>query len=311
MNVLIFNRHQPYVGIIAKSGVPMAICGAEKHENWATDGVPMPDNCYEISDQDAQKKDWDLVICLDMNDVERTRDWECRRLFVALNAAHTDMGTLQPSVPLKRAQRLLTSSECNFSSISKMKGDSWGLDGPVIRSGVDVGEMKPYSGWNKTILRVGNDLAGRHMMGYDIQQEILSGLPVTTAGRSEGVLDSKPTGWKGMKDLYSDCRVLIQTLRPEWEDGYNLSTLEAMAAGMPVVFLANPTCPMNGLESALVYDDPMKMRDMLNILLDSPEAAMEAGAKGREVVAKDWTMKECADAWRFEITRLAKGGSRF
>ena len=59
--------------------------------------------------------------------------------------------------------------------------------------------------------------------------------------------------------------------------------LEAMATGMPVVTLPNPTSPIEDGVNGFVSDDPARLRDgVMELLEDGRKAALLGTAAGRQ-----------------------------
>ena len=50
--------------------------------------------------------------------------------------------------------------------------------------------------------------------------------------------------WDELKAILAAHRFYIHTAHPDYEDGYNMATLEAMAAGLPVLGNRHPTSPV-------------------------------------------------------------------
>jgi len=87
---------------------------------------------------------------------------------------------------------------------------------------------------------------------------------------------------------------------PALIDCFPLVVLEAMSAGVPVVFTSNPPGPEmieDGVSGLLA--DPSRGRDFGNKtcrLLAEPEFAARLGAQGRKRVAERFSLEQCLDA---------------
>jgi glycosyltransferase involved in cell wall biosynthesis len=123
------------------------------------------------------------------------------------------------------------------------------------------------------------------MMGYSISQEIVGNHPLTTLGINPNISDSLLSeGFQDLLDNFRDCRVFINTTVDEYEDGYNLSMLEAMATGMPVVSSWNKSSPIVDGENGYVSKDPNYLNQCIETLLKNPEEARKIGEQGRKTV---------------------------
>lgn len=62
--------------------------------------------------------------------------------------------------------------------------------------------------------------------------------------------------WDNLKEMLQLHRFYIHTADPRYEDGVNMATLEAMAAGMPVLGNRHPTSPIEHGKSGFLSDNP-------------------------------------------------------
>jgi tetratricopeptide (TPR) repeat protein len=81
--------------------------------------------------------------------------------------------------------------------------------------------------------------------------------------------------------------------------------LEAMATGMPVVSLRNPTCPIENEVNGFVSEKPEILREHLLKLLNDRDLARRLGARARETVDAHFPLAPFIDAWNetFEATK--------
>ena len=74
------------------------------------------------------------------------------------------------------------------------------------------------------------------MMGFTASESILSGFPSVTLGLNPNIRGSRiSSGFDDLLDHYRSLRVYLHATANDYEDGYNLSLLEAMAVGMPII----------------------------------------------------------------------------
>ena len=133
------------------------------------------------------------------------------------------------------------------------------------------------------------------------------GCPARLVGDDLQDPEAKPAGsFEELVRIYRTHRCLLHVTRQEWEDGYNLSTLEAMAAGMPVVSLANRTSPLTDGVDGFTSDDPEVLRGRLQELLNDRDLARAIGERGRETVAKKFPIERFAENWREAILTAAE-----
>jgi tetratricopeptide (TPR) repeat protein/glycosyltransferase involved in cell wall biosynthesis/ubiquinone/menaquinone biosynthesis C-methylase UbiE len=92
-----------------------------------------------------------------------------------------------------------------------------------------------------------------------------------------------------------------------YEDGYNLSMLEAMATGMPVLSLANPTSPITDGEDGFISDDIQQLRRSAKLLLDDVNLAKTVGAKARTTVETKFPISFFVARWEKAIASASAG----
>ncbi|MGY8765961.1 MAG: glycosyltransferase, partial [Nitrospinaceae bacterium] len=108
-------------------------------------------------------------------------------------------------------------------------------------------------------------------------------------------------GFGDLLDHYRSMRMYLHTTTEKYEDGYNLSLLEAMAVGMPVITTSNKTSPIingvNGYQSKnLDY-----LRERTQELLDNPFLAKALGQKSREIVMEKFPISKFLGLWQKSI----------
>ena len=201
---------------------------------------------------------------------------------------------------------------CEFVYISDSKQATYAMPGRVIYPGIDVEEFGGYTGEEATILRVGNEMHIRTLMfDFALQEELCKGLPTRIVGQDPTLLHLRPAdSYAQLLQYYRQSRCLLHISRQEYEDGYNLSMLEALACGTPVVSLANRTSPLtDGVDGFLSYD-PVELRERLVTLLENPDLARSIGEKGRETVAKKFPISTFVEKWKEALFEAADRGEK-
>jgi glycosyltransferase involved in cell wall biosynthesis/Flp pilus assembly protein TadD len=195
----------------------------------------------------------------------------------------------------------------SFVFISESKRDDYGLPGAVIPPGIDVSEYGGYTGERAEVLRVGNSMRARNLMfDVDLQEAVCAGIPSRVVGFDPDIPSAKPS--KSFDDLlaaYRQLRCLFHATREEYEDGYNLSLLEAMASGMPVVSLANRTSPLTHGVDGFVSCEVEELREHVSKLIEDADLARRIGAKGQETVARRFPMHDFVRRWRETLENAA------
>lgn len=321
MHVLTFNSHQPYVHLLATSldwdfGVVLPGRPSGGIKAWDDRVRPIPANVrfYRSVEEARDSRSWDWIMAHNVHDLLDCRDIGLPKLFVVHGTLRgrllEEKSRLEPDVYLAHFRALLETMRCRLVYISELKRRDWGIPGTTIVSALDAGEYGPYQGHKAVILRVCNHLRERGaILGLDAHEEICRGLPSLVLGMNQGLANSRmPTSWADLKEEYCSCRVYLHTAVYPYEDGYNLAVLEAMASGMPVAALSNPTLPVQDGSEGVVGKTPAELRERIIRLLENPEEARRLGAAARERVNRDFPISVFRRRWNSLVSELRGSG---
>ena len=316
--VLTFNFHEPYICLMAKIGVPLTVGLYEKPRfarSWHSQYRPIP-STIELVDEATWRNGikhgaYDVVVAHNELNAIDLLDCGLPGLLVCHNRRSYLETTVDNDLETGKSQykKVLDRIEEHFSFvyISESKRDNYGLPGVVIPPGIDVDEYGGYTGEVAEVLRVGNSMRARDsMFDVDFQERVCAGIPNRVVGFDPDIPSAKPS--KSFDDLlaaYRLLRCLLHVTREEFEDGYNLSMLEAMACGMPVVSLANPTSPLTHGVDGFVSYNVEELREYVNELLKDADLARRIGEKGRETVARRFPMHAFVQRWRETLENAA------
>jgi len=172
-------------------------------------------------------------------------------------------------------------------AVSQLKGRSWGFDRDIVTLSADTSDYLPWRGDLARGLRVANQIERRpRVLLWDYHQRAFGGLPVTLVGNNPGMDGVKPSEcWSDLKNILSRHRYYIHTADPNLEDGYNMATLEAMAAGLPVLGNAHPTSPVEHGVSGFLSDNPNELRAYAQRLMDDRDLARRMGEAARRTAS--------------------------
>lgn len=316
MKIITFNWHTPYLSMLAKLPHEFDVAPPDvpssQLTSWDENMRPLTPNVHPVSKDEAQKRIaepgfYDIVLAHNVKDLMLTKNLNIPKLLVFHNRLSTEaqLGGKPEIVDDYRTQirSLVSGVYCIF--ISKTKRYDWGLPGEIIMPGIDASLYGGYTGEKNVAIRVGNSIKSRALMtGYSMQEEVLHGLPNLLVGVNPEIPESQPSkNWDDLKRIYREHRLLLNTSMPPWEDGYNLAVLEAMATGMPVVSVANPTSPLTDAVDGFLNVDAGGLRKNVEKLLGDKNLAMEIGARGRETVKKYFPMDAFLEKWDSAIKR--------
>lgn len=317
--VLTFNFHEPYLCLLARTGLRIDV-GIYGHGDlarpWHHAYRDPPPNLRLLAEADwrggLRRGEYDVLIAQnEMNALDVLRA-PAQKLMVQHNRRRfleTRLETPRGDPKAAYAAMLETLRQAyEFVFISESKRADAGCPGRVILPGIDVAEHGGHTGREAAVLRVGNTMTERDLM-FDValQERVCAGLPNRVAGHNPDLPGAAPApSHAALLDLYRSHRCLLHVTREEYEDGYNLAMLEAMAVGMPVVALANATSPLTDGVDGYTAPDAEGLRARVEALLADPALAREIGARGRDTVARRFPIAAFADAWRAAIFEAAE-----
>jgi glycosyltransferase involved in cell wall biosynthesis len=179
--------------------------------------------------------------------------------------------------------------------ISEFKKKSWNEDGAVIKPGFDLEE---WGGWRGIVNRglvCLNNAMHRDFMNNTTKIRLVGvDYPINLLGEEDGK-GELANNFEHLKNYYKDFRWYICLNNPDYEDGYNLSMLEAMATGMPAVTLDHPSTPIKSGINGFKSDDIQAINKFLHTA--TWEEAHNLGRQARETVKKEFPMDAFIDNW--------------
>ncbi|MCZ6634532.1 MAG: methyltransferase domain-containing protein, partial [bacterium] len=310
LRILTFNWHDPYLHMFAQTGHEIFVGDwmqrADGTRGWDVEKRPLPDNLTLIKQpQEAvvylKDGEIDVAVCHTLQDLSFVAPFDVPTVYLTHNALQND-GLNDPAGMAKLRNEIATFLKGRngvFAAISPMKLKSWDLEGFVVRPGIDLDAYGGYTGGKAVALSVGNLFVERdHMLGYRYMKEILDGVPHRLVGENPQLPEAKKAkNWDDLKAAFRSCRVYVNTTVEEFEDGYNLGMLEAMATGMPVVSWKNATSPIRDGENGFVSGDTGTLKTRVQDLLEDAELAKRLGMAARETVAQEFSVAAFVDNW--------------
>ncbi|MBT5028053.1 MAG: glycosyltransferase [Nitrospina sp.] len=307
--ILTFNWHEPYLCMLARIGYEFLVVepeiSSDQYRRWDENMRPVPTNVELISMSTAReildRGEFDLIIAHNIKDLIAVRDYSVPKIMVFHNCLTTEIKLGQDRISrsdyIEKIDILMKGVQKVF--ISGKKKSDWGLKGAVIPPGLDINDYGGYHGTKDVVLQVGNLLLERDlMMGYSTSQQIVGDHPLVTLGLNPKILGSRLSrGFTDLLENFRQSRVFINTTVDEFEDGYNLSMLEAMATGMPVVSSWNKTSPINNAENGYISNDLQYLNNRLEYLLKNQDEAMKLGEKARKTVQEKFPLHKFLASW--------------
>jgi glycosyltransferase involved in cell wall biosynthesis len=293
--LLVFNCHEAWVYQLRALAGPLDIITdlpGRHTRGWDESLRPLPPNSRLVSLAAAQRstETYDCLIAHNLTDLLDAKRIPGPRLLVihlTLDGILLEQHSQTPAAEFCAAvKEYVRVTRTHVVAVSHRKGASWGFANDLVPLSTDPADYPAWRGDLPCGLRVSNFVSRRaRTLLWDFHQRTFTGLPVTLVGHNPeipGVRASRD--WPELKELLSRHRFFIHTAHPALEDGYNMATLEAMAAGLPILGNLHPTSPIEHGVSGFLSDDPQQLRAHAQTLLtDHALAAVMGRAAQRRV----------------------------
>lgn len=300
MNIWTRNHHSPWVSLLAAALPEHTVyCLPSDHapDGWRIDQRPQPSNVSVTTEWLARG---DGVILLHAPDDLNYWAQNAPMVYVAHNRCEFDGGP--------RIAEFLARHDVPLVAISEMKAQSWkdaGYEHPitVIGPGIDVTQFEPWTGDGGYVLTVCNAL-DRPLFDKAAWLEATRGLPVKLVGEgNEGIPGAvgPAKDWDELRRHYREAAVYLIPNKPPAEDAWNLSSLEAMATGVPCMALTPGYPGINGV----LHGGPSDVRNVMERSTKG-ERWLSAGERARYWVAREFPMDRFAASWRSVLSEVVK-----
>ena len=321
--ILTFNFHEPYLCLMAKLGYPIDIgtyTDPPHARKWQTQFRPVPSNLTFVNESqwraDLAAEKYDVVIAQNEMNAIGLLPLKTPALLLCHNRRtflESTMEDQEKSCALYAEALEKLAVLFDFIFISESKRADYGLPGRIILPGIDVEDYGGYTGEIAEVLRVGNNMRARNLMfDVDFQETVCRSLPNRLLGEDAEISYAAPSkSFEDLVDHYRTRRCMLHVSCSQYEDGYNLAMLEAMACGMPVVALSNPSSPITDGIDGYTASDAGTLRNRLEMLLEEPDLASAIGERGRDTVAKKFPITAFIDNWGEAIEGAASRSTRF
>ena len=319
--LLVFDCHEAWVHQLRALPEPLDIVIGLRGRHtagWDESIRPVPPNARLVRLEEAVRvaESYDCIIghnLTDLLDAKAVRGPRLLILHETLDGAMLEQGSTIPADELRRAVMKFTQlTSTHVAAVSKLKGKSWGFDEDLVTLSADPEDYPAWRGELARGLRVANHIERRpRVLMWDFHNQAFGGLPITLVGHNPGMDGVKPSAdWAELKQIFSRHRFYIHTADPSLEDGYNMATLEAMAAGLPVLGNRHPTSPIENGVNGFLSDDPAALGRYAAQLLADRELAARMGAAARETVAKRFSLSRFETAIGHSIRRARREWER-
>lgn len=300
--LLVFNCHEPWVAQLEGLGYPLDIITGLPglpERGWNTRLRPVPRQSRLISLKQARQTAYQYYCIIthnitDLLDIKSRPEPRILMIHLSVEARITEeKATVDPDRLRCMLRHYLSWMGAHAVAVTEAKGVSWGLSTDVVHAGVNPQDFAPHTGERACALRICNFMRRRKQFVYwDFHQAAFSGLPVQIVGYNPGIPGAQPSrNWDHLRQLLRTHRFYIHTADPSLEDGFNMATLEAMAAGLPVLGNCHPSSPIEHGKSGFLSDDPRALRAYAQMLLADQDVAWRMGQEARRTATERFSQK--------------------
>ncbi len=295
--MLVFDCHEAWVYQLRTVGRPMDVVvglRGRATQSWDERMRPVPPNARLIRLEEAllNPEPYGCIVAHNLTDLLDAKTIPGPRLLVLHETL--DGNALERSLEVSPGEfrqavaKFVSLTATHVVAVSKLKGRSWGFEDDIVTFSADAADYSPWEGYLARGLRVANHILRRpRVLLWEFHQQAFAGLPVTLVGHNPELEDVRSAdNWDHLKQIFRQHRFYIHTADPRLEDGYNMATLEAMAAGLPVLGNRHPTSPVEHGVSGFLSDNPEELRGYALRLLEDWGLAVRMGAAAREAVSK-------------------------
>jgi glycosyltransferase involved in cell wall biosynthesis len=312
--LLVFNCHEAWVHQLEGIGLELDIVvglAGRYSAGWDERMRPVPRGSRLLTlDQAARSRGAHYaVIAHSVTDLLEARVLDAPKLVVlhtTLEGRALEEGSrVDPREMGAMLAQLLTLIGGHAVAVSALKGRSWGVVDDVVPFGVDPDAYLPATLEIASGLRISNLFTKRRriLLG-ELHDAAFGAVPVRLVGHNPDIAGAQAaTSWDELKELLAAHRFYVHTAHPELEDGYNMATLEAMAAGLPVIGNVHPSSPVEHGVSGFLSDDPEALAGYAAELLADRERAQRMGRAAREAVSERFHVSHFRTGIRASLER--------
>ena len=303
MKLLVFNCHEAWVYQLGQLQYELDIIVGLKGRytnEWDKRMRPLPSNARTIRLSEAleAQRPYHCIICHNITDLLDVKSLPGPRIIVLHTSLdgrlHKEGSEITPEKMKSLISHYLKLIGGHAVAVSFLKAKSWGLSEDIVPFGANPDDYLPYKGDVSKGLRICNEISKRKKILYwDFHKEAFNGVPIRLVGHNPDMPEVEPArNWAHLKEILSSHRFYIHTADPKFEDGYNMATLEAMAAGMPILGNRHPTSPVEHGISGFLSDDPAELLSYAKMLIVDQDLAVRMGEEARKIVAKQFSLSK-------------------
>ncbi|MFC1760924.1 glycosyltransferase family 4 protein [Planctomycetota bacterium] len=304
--LLIFNCHESWIYQFTSLNYELdIIVGLPGHHSktWDTHARPIPPRARLITRAEAQRtqQQYACIIAHNPSDLLDIRHRTEPCILVLHLPVEARILLENSKMTPQSAQAILNQyteiTQTHIVAVSQLKGQSWGHTGDLIPFGFDCEDYQSPTYQIARGLRIANFIHQRQQfLKWDFHMQAFNDIPVTLIGHNPDMPQVAPSrDWTQLKTLLQTHRFYIHTADPSLEDGYNMASMEAMAAGLPVLGNCHPSSPVEHGVNGFLSDDPLELKAYAKRLIIQPELARDMGRAAQRTVQKYFALSQFAE----------------
>lgn len=294
MNILTHPVHTGYQFDLARTWhqfYSLDIPGSGE-EFWDFNSRPKPENYHRIPFSEEPPVKFDLALVHFEMGYQCLKRWNLPMIW----KEHC----IQPafSVPEEWLGRV-----GRFSFASRRAAQAWRMPPKsadrkcIIGMGMDLGIYGGHTGTRPQILVVGQNIRSRgNEKGLDNLMPLAQKFPITVAGRGNDGIPGAigfASNHENLVKLYREHQIFLNP-----SNTMGMSTLEAMATGMPVVCfrMINSDVVRDGI-NGIIVENLQEADRALNLLLKDRNYCLELGRNARATIEEKFRMESFVRRW--------------
>ena len=316
LKILTFNHHESFLCTLAGVGHEFDVVQRYKglDLSWNRQRRDVPAN-FRLIDWDnhlklrVQEGYYDLIILHTVKNLLWFLPFRANRfLFIAHIPLYFDHPLRLAKALVKRGILTLfrATRPCQVVAVSSRKLQAWHVDGQAIPLAPAAMPQAHYAEPLRAVA-VGNHIVERgEELGAGLLMALKAASPITTVGVNAGLPDNLlPVDFCTYREALRDFSIYVYTVTGDQGDGYNTAMLEAMAMGMAVVTIANPSSPIEHGVNGLVGQTKEELLGYLQKLQGDAQLVRTLGEAARRTVEERFSGAQFLVRWREAIIKAS------
>jgi hypothetical protein len=317
--IAVFNCHEAWVYQLRALAQPIDIITdlpGREVRGWDLRVRPLPPQSRLLSLAEAKLAPlpYHAIIAHNLSDLLDARELCGPRILVlhmTLDGIILEQSSTTPPLKLKQCvAEYVRRTGTHVVSVSHRKGASWGFVEDLVLLSADPADYPAWQGNLPRGLRISNLISRRaRTLLWSFHEQAFANVPVTLVGHNPDIPGVRASrDWPELKSFLQHHRFYIHTAQTDLEDGYNMATLEAMAAGLPVLGNIHPSSPVEHQISGFLSNDPQELQAFAELLIADCQLAAKIGQAAQARVRRQFS----TDAFRMGMQQsIAKAHEKW